>query len=105
MGTASNVVIFARIWRGQPISNVLSQLVTCKTDSIQVRNRDMKLLRTFYLAHVHYAPVNEDFRTKSKSKNITVDTDEPDAPRDCRIPSVGALPSARLDFRTTQVNK
>ena len=33
---------------------------------------------------------------------MTADTDQPDAPRDCRILSVSALPSAILEFRTTQ---
>jgi len=33
---------------------------------------------------------------QSLIKKITADTGQPDAPRDCRMPSVGALPSARL---------
>jgi hypothetical protein len=37
---ASNVVICARIWRGQPTSNILLQLVTCEAASTYLRDRE-----------------------------------------------------------------
>jgi len=54
MRLASDVVVRPRIWRGQPTSNILLQLVTYKVDSAYTsQNDDIVGLRTFHLVDFH----------------------------------------------------
>ena len=51
---ASDVMVRPRIWRGQPTSNILLQLVTCKVDSAYTsQNDDIVGVRTFHLVDFH----------------------------------------------------
>ncbi len=50
---SSGVLVYPRIWWREPLSNVLSQLVTCMAASVfQVNDGDMEEELTFLPVHV-----------------------------------------------------
>jgi hypothetical protein len=50
---SSHVLVYPRIWWREPLSNVLSQLVTCMTASVfQVNDGDMEEELTSFSVHV-----------------------------------------------------
>jgi hypothetical protein len=54
MRFAGDVVVRPWIWRGQPTSNILLQMATCKVDSAYTsQNDDIVGLRTFHLFDFH----------------------------------------------------
>jgi hypothetical protein len=61
MRFASDVVVRPRIWRRQPTSNILLQLVTYKVDSAYTsQNDDIVGLRTFHLVDFHCYLLHQD---------------------------------------------
>jgi hypothetical protein len=67
MRFASDVVIRPRIWGGQPTSDILLQLVTCKVDSAYTsQNDDIVGVRTFDLVDFHCYLLHHNWQTKIK---------------------------------------
>ena len=94
----SNIVIFRRVWRGEPTSNIPLQLVTYRACSAPTPPLVSVLLVTdvsSYSSHLSYFVL-----LLGAAVSLGASDPELNLPRTCRISSMDDLPSTRTSIQS-----
>ena len=94
----SNIVIFRRVWRGEPTSNIPLQLVTYRACSAPTPPLVSVLLVTdvsSYSSHLSYFVLLLGAAVSLGASDPELDLN---LPRTCRISSIDVLPSTRTSI-------
>ena len=97
MRITSNIVVFGRVWRGEPTSNILLQLVAYRTHSVPTAPLVRVLVKTHvssYSSHLSYFVL-----LLGAAVSLTATDPELNLPRTCRISSMDDLPSTRKSIQ------